>query len=69
MDNGANLIRAEWQQHKKDIEKELADLHDWMRTHADDDPGHTEATKELIERLEGQLADYSKLLAGELPRP
>ena len=69
MDNGAGLIRAEWQQHKDDIEKELADLCDWMRAHQDDGLGHTEATKELIKRLEGQLADYNKMLAGELPRP
>jgi hypothetical protein len=32
MDNGAGLIRAEWQQNKEDIERELAELRDW--THA-----------------------------------
>jgi len=69
MDNGADLIRAEWQQNKKDLEKELADLRDWMRAHADDGPGHTDATKELIIRLERRLAMCDKLLAGELPRP
>jgi hypothetical protein len=69
MDNCADLIRQEWQQNTKDIEKELAGLRDWMRAHADDGPGHTEATQELIRRLERQLATYDKLLAGELPRP
>jgi hypothetical protein len=69
MDSGADLIRTEWQQNKEDLEKELAQLRDWMRAHEDDGPGHTDATKELLMRLEGRLADYSKLLAGELPRP
>jgi hypothetical protein len=69
MDNGAGLISAEWQQNKEDLKKELAQLRDWMHAHADDGPGHTDATKEFIVRLEGRLADYNKLLAGELPRP
>ena len=68
MDNGADLIRAEWQQNKKDLEKELAPTR-LDGAHADDGPGHTDATKELIIRLEGRLADYDKLLAGELLRP
>jgi hypothetical protein len=69
MDSGADLIRQEWQQKKNDVDKELADLRDWMRAHSDDGPGHTDATKKLIGRLERLLADLDKLLAGELTRP
>lgn len=69
MDSGPDLIRQEWQQKKKDVEKKLADLRHWMRAHQDDESGHTDATKELITRLEGELAELDKLLAGELPRP
>jgi hypothetical protein len=69
MDNGADLIRQEWQQNREDLDKELAHLRDWMRAHEYDGPGHTDATKELIMRLKGRLADYNKLLAGKLWRP
>ena len=61
MDDDADLIRQERQQKKKDVEKELADLRDWMSAHAEDGPGHTDATRELIRRLEGDLAEIDKL--------